>query len=111
MNRIRQFSNQMNRLNALISEQLTPSKAALHTIPKTLYSRMTIAEIAEIRREMPVINLPYMREVVVKFIGFPRGSSERTFLYPVMKSLFSLGERDMRVGIESTSYINFICRF
>ena len=32
-----------------------------------------------------------------RFISFPRGSSERTFLYPVMKTLLSLGEREMRV--------------
>ena len=111
MNRIRQLSNQMNRLNALVSEQLTPSDTVPQEIPKTLFTRMTMAEIAEIRREMPVINLPYMREVVVKFIGFPRGSSERTFLYPVMKSLFSFGEREMRVGIGSPLIVALICRF
>ena len=33
-----------------------------------------------------------------RFISFPRGSSERTFLYPVLKTLLSLGEREMRVG-------------
>ena len=99
MNRIRQLSNQMNRMNALINEQLDSSQPNPPDIPATICSRMTMAEIAESQRQMPVINMPYMREVVVKFISFPRGSSERTFLYPVMKSLFSLGEREMRVGL------------
>lgn len=35
-----------------------------------------------------------------RFISFPRGSSERTFLYPVLKTLLSLGEREMRVGYD-----------
>lgn len=38
--------------------------------------------------------------MTARFISFPRGSSERTFLYPVLKTLLSLGEREMRVGCD-----------
>lgn len=41
-----------------------------------------------------------MREIFTgRFISFPRGSNERTFLYPVLKTLLSLGEREMRVWL------------
>lgn len=42
-------------------------------------------------------NMEYLKEVVVKFISFPRGSSERVHLYPVLKVLLSLTERDMKI--------------
>ena len=97
MNRIRQLSNQMNRMNALVFESLNPNEEMPLQIPKSLYRRLTRAEVAEMKQEIPVANMWYMREVIVKFISFPRGSSERTFLFPVMKSLLSLGEREMKV--------------
>lgn len=101
MNRIRQLSGQLNRMNALIAEELDTSKGPL-AIPKSMYSTMTEAEVAEMRRELPVVNMCYLREVIVKFISFPRGSSERTYMVPVMKSLLSLGERELRVRMEES---------
>ena len=96
MNRIRQLSNQMNRMNALVFESLNTNEEVPLQIPKSLYHHLTRAEVAEMKQEIPIANMWYMREVIVKFISFPRGSSERTFLFPVMKSLLSLGEREMR---------------
>ena len=33
-----------------------------------------------------------------RFISFSRGSNERACLFPVLKTLLGLGEREMRVG-------------
>lgn len=103
MNRIRQLSNQMNRMNALVVESLNMSQETPLQIPDCLYHRLTRAEVVEMKQEIPIVNMWYLREVIVKFISFPRGSSERTFLFPVMKSLLSLGEREMRVGEGETN--------
>lgn len=88
----------MNQMNALVSESLNTNDQTSLQIPKSMYHRLTRGEVAEMKQEMPVVNMCYMREVIVKFISFPRGSSERMFLFPVMKSLLSLGEREMRVS-------------
>ena len=105
MNRIRQLSNQINRGNALVSETLNLKKFL--EITPDITTKMTKAQICEMKEEIPVVNMTYLRELILKqieciyvicrFISFPRGSSERTFLYPVMKTLLSLGEREMRV--------------
>ena len=108
MNRIRQLSNQINRGYAFVSSSLDVKKPL--EITPDITTTMTKAQICEMKEEIPVVNMTYLRELVLKsflivfmmcrFISFPRGSSERTFLYPVMKTLLSLGEREMRVWIE-----------
>lgn len=108
MNRIRQLSNQINRGNALVTEKLS-MKETIEITPD-IAKKMTKAQICEMKEEMPVVNMAYLRELILKFvtcfqlfnrfISFPRGSSERTFLYPVLKTLLSLGEREMRVWLE-----------
>ena len=108
MNRIRQLTTMVNRNNTLVTESLQASEAL--SIPDGMVSTVTKAQLMEMRQTLPVVNMNYVKEVVVKsvrgkwltprFISFPRGSSERTFLYPVLKTLLSLGEREMRVGMK-----------
>lgn len=95
MNRVRQLSTQLNRVNAVACEALDATPPQL--VPDAL-TKMSPMELAELSHPLPVVNMPYLREVVVKFIGFPRGSSERACLLPVMKMLLSLGQREMKVG-------------
>ena len=76
-------------------------------IPAGVATKMSKAEVLELGKEVSVVNMCYLREVVVKwerartlmgrFISFSRGSTERACLFPVMKTLLSLGEREMRV--------------
>ena len=106
MNRIRQLTNQINRTNAFVSENLGASTNPLE-IPVGVATKMSKAEVLELGKEVSVVNMCYLREVVVKwerartlmgrFISFSRGSTERACLFPVMKTLLSLGEREMRV--------------
>ena len=51
MNRIRQLSNQMNRMNALVFESLNPNEEMPLQIPKSLYHRLTRAEVADETRD------------------------------------------------------------
>ncbi|KAK8822115.1 hypothetical protein WA538_000206, partial [Blastocystis sp. DL] len=101
MNRVRQLSTQLNRVNAVACEALD---VKLPQLPPDALTKMTPVELAELSHPLPVLNMPYLREVVVKFIGFPRGSSERACLLPVMKMLLSLGQREMKIIQGDMSY-------
>ena len=104
MNRVRQLSTQLNRVNAGACEALD---VKLPQLPPDALTKMTPVELAELSHPLPVLNMPYLREVVVKFIGFPRGSSERACLLPVMKMLLSLGQREMKVGEGSGRNVDY----
>ena len=68
MNRIRQLSNQINRGNALVTEKLS-MKEAIEITPD-IAKKMTKAQICEMKEEMPVVNMIYLRELVLKYSIF-----------------------------------------
>ena len=68
MNRIRQLSNQINRGNALVTEKLS-MKETIEITPD-IAKKMTKAQICEMKEEMPVVNMTYLRELVLKYSIF-----------------------------------------
>lgn len=64
MNRIRQLSNQINRGYALVSQSLDLKKTL--AITPDIASTMTKAQICEMKQEIPVVNMCYLRELVLK---------------------------------------------
>ena len=65
MNRVRQLTNQINRTNAFVTENMRDSVNPLK-IPTGVQSAMSKAEVLELEKEVPVINMCYLREVIVK---------------------------------------------
>ena len=64
MNRIRQLSNQINRGYAFVSESLNLEKP-LEIVPD-IATTMTKAQICEMKEVIPVVNMNYVREIVLK---------------------------------------------
>ena len=65
MNRVRQLTNQINRTNAFVTENMRDSVNPLE-IPTGVQIAMSKAEVLELEKEVPVINMCYLREVIVK---------------------------------------------
>ena len=65
MNRVRQLTNQINRTNAFVTESMRDSVNPLE-IPPGVQRAMSKAEVLELEKEVPVINMCYLREVIVK---------------------------------------------
>ena len=66
MNRVRQLTNQINRTNAFVTENMSASVNPLE-IPAGVQTVMSKAEVLELSKEVPVINMCYLREVIVKW--------------------------------------------
>ena len=65
MNRVRQLANQINRTNAFVTDNMSDAVNPL-AIPAGVQTVMSKAEVVELEKEVPVINMCYLREVIVK---------------------------------------------
>ena len=69
MNRVRQLTNQINRTNAFVTENMRDSVNPLE-IPTLMVKGVTEfasgVAVAAMEKEVPVINMCYLREVIVK---------------------------------------------
>lgn len=64
MNRIRQLTTMVNRGNTLVTESLQASEAI--SIPDGVITIVTKAQLMEMKKTLPVVNMNYLKEVVVK---------------------------------------------
>ena len=65
MNRIRQLTNLINRSYTLISESLEGQEQM--SIPEGMVTTVTKGQLMEMKKVLPVVNMNYLKEVVVKF--------------------------------------------
>ena len=66
MNRIRQLTNMVNRSNTLVTESLQANEAM--SIPDGVVTMVTKAQLMEMKKTLPVVNMNYLKEVVVKSV-------------------------------------------
>lgn len=66
MNRIRQLTNMVNRSNTLVTESLQANEAM--SIPDGVVTMVTKAQLVEMKKTLPVVNMNYLKEVVVKCV-------------------------------------------
>lgn len=66
MNRIRQLTNMVNRNNTLVTESLQANEAM--SIPDGMVTMVTKAQLMEMKKTLPVVNMNYLKEVVVKSV-------------------------------------------
>ena len=66
MHRIRQLTNMVNRSNTLVTESLQANEAM--SIPDGVVTMVTKAQLMEMKKTLPVVNMNYLKEVVVKSV-------------------------------------------
>ena len=66
MNRIRQLTTMVNRSNTLVTESLQANEAM--SIPDGVVTMVTKAQLMEMKKTLPVVNMNYLKEVVVKSV-------------------------------------------
>ena len=66
MNRIRQLTNMVNRSNTLVTESLQANEAM--SILDGVVTMVTKAQLMEMKKTLPVVNMNYLKEVVVKSV-------------------------------------------